>query len=96
MPTMGLRAGETRPRAEDERRPRLHGRPTTEPRHGEKTTLSVRASPQLKARLLDAMKASGRSLSEEAEMRLEMSFKDDRAEAALREVLARLPPVGSR
>ncbi|ROQ01147.1 hypothetical protein EDC65_0324 [Stella humosa] len=48
--------------------------PTSEPRPGQKTTLSVRASPQLKAKILDAMKMSGRSLSEEAELRLDWSF----------------------
>ena len=50
------------------------GRPTTAPREGEKATLGIRASASLKDRLLAAAEVSARSLSAEAEFRLEQSF----------------------
>jgi hypothetical protein len=53
------------------------GRPTTAPKEGEKATLGIRASAKLKARLDDAAKASARSLSQEAEIRLEASFRSE-------------------
>jgi hypothetical protein len=51
------------------------GRPTTVPKKGEKATLGIRASADLKRRLDNAAKASARSLSQEAEIRLEASFR---------------------
>lgn len=54
------------------------GRPTTPGAEGEKSTLSVRASADLKDRLVRASGESGRSLSAEAEFRLEQSFRDER------------------
>lgn len=54
------------------------GRPTTAGIEGQKSTLSIRASAELKARLDTAAKERGRSLSQEAEIRLEQSFRDDR------------------
>ena len=56
---------------------RRAGRPTTEGREGEKSTLGIRASATLKARLQEAADRNGRSLSQEAEIRLEQSFRDD-------------------
>jgi hypothetical protein len=53
------------------------GRPTTAGREREKATLGIRASAELKARLLDAAEVAGRSLSAEAEFRLEGSFQVD-------------------
>lgn len=52
------------------------GRPTTQGTAGEKSTLSIRASAELKAKLDAASNQSGRSLSAEAEVRLEQSFRD--------------------
>jgi hypothetical protein len=51
------------------------GRPTTAGIAGRKSTLSIRASADLKARLDVAAKNSGKSLSQEAEGRLESSFE---------------------
>jgi TraY domain len=51
------------------------GRPTTTGKVGEKATLGIRASADLKKRLDEAAKLNGRSLSQEAELRLEQSFR---------------------
>jgi hypothetical protein len=59
--------------------PRHTGRPTTVPVEGEKATLGIRASADLKSRLLASSALSGRSLSAEAEMRLEQSYRDDQS-----------------
>jgi hypothetical protein len=53
------------------------GRPTKPGKPGEKTTLSLRMTAELKQRLEDAGSSSGRNLSQEAERRLENSFRDD-------------------
>lgn len=55
------------------------GRPTSAPKKGEKATISIRVTPQLKARLDRASTASDRSLSQEAELRLEQTFRDQDA-----------------
>lgn len=52
------------------------GRPTTPARVGERSTLSIRANALLKSRLLAAAESNSRSLSQEAELRLEQSFRD--------------------
>jgi hypothetical protein len=52
------------------------GRPTTAAKEGEKATLGIRASASLKGRLQEAAEVNGRSLSQEAEIRLEQSFKN--------------------
>jgi hypothetical protein len=57
------------------------GRPTTEGVEGEKSTLSIRVSAELKAWLNAEAKSSGRSLSQEAELHLERAQRDQ----ALRE-----------
>ncbi len=67
----------------------MAGRPTTVAREGEKATLGIRAAPSLKMKLLAAAKVSARSLSAEAEFRLEQSFRDD-------EVLQRLDEIEER
>src|SRR5262249_33315182 len=54
--------------------PRQGRPPTIEPRPGEKSMLSILASPELKARILGASAASGRSLSTEGERRLDITF----------------------
>jgi hypothetical protein len=51
------------------------GRPRKAPiKQGEKVQIGVRVSPAMQARLSDAAQDSGRSLTQEAEMRLEHSF----------------------
>lgn len=50
------------------------GRPTTKGTPGQKATLGIRATPELKERLDKAAKRNDRSLSQEAELRLERSF----------------------
>jgi hypothetical protein len=60
------------------------GRPTAPAKQGEKTTLSLRVTPEMKRRLDDAATSSGRNLSQETEIRLEFSFRD---EGMLREAL---------
>jgi TraY domain len=50
------------------------GRPTRPPKPGERVTMGLRVSAEMKRRLeKDAVKA-GRSLSQEAEIRLEQSY----------------------
>jgi hypothetical protein len=51
------------------------GRPTKPAKPGEKATLSLRVTPDLKQRLEAAGALEGRNLSEEAERRLDASFR---------------------
>jgi hypothetical protein len=51
------------------------GRPVTKATDGEKATLGIRAAPGMKSKLIEAAKRNGRSLSAEAELRLEQSFQ---------------------
>jgi hypothetical protein len=53
------------------------GRPLAMPLVGKKSTLGVRVSPAVKERLNQEATKSDRSLSAEAELRLEMSFRDE-------------------
>jgi hypothetical protein len=53
------------------------GRPTVTAAPGQKATLGIRASPDLKTHLLEAARQAARSLSAEAELRLEYSFRAD-------------------
>jgi hypothetical protein len=55
------------------------GRPATAPKEQKKATLGIRASPDLKRRLLAAGDHNDRSLSAEAEIRLESTFADQDA-----------------
>ena len=59
------------------RQPPRMGRPTRPPRPGERVTLGLRVTADLKRKLeKDALK-NGRSLSQEAEIRLERSYDRD-------------------
>ncbi len=60
------------------------GRPTTKAKAGQKATLGIRATADLKNRLMAEANRNDRSLSQEAEIRLEQSF---RAQSLLPEVL---------
>jgi uncharacterized protein (DUF1778 family) len=53
------------------------GRPTKSPIPGQRIRLGLRVKPELKTALSAAAKASGRSMSQEAELRLENSLKSD-------------------
>jgi TraY domain-containing protein len=60
------------------------GRPIKEPDPGERAPLSLRVRPMIKKKLEEAAELEGRSLSQEAEFRLEHTF--DR-QSLLREVM---------
>jgi TraY domain len=53
------------------------GRPGRTPRPGERVALSLRVTPDAKAKLDRAATENGRSQSQEAELRLERSFQDE-------------------
>jgi hypothetical protein len=53
------------------------GRPMAPARKGKKSTISVRLAPATKARLNSASERSDRPLGQEAELRIEQSFRDD-------------------
>lgn len=57
---------------------RRAGRPPTDTPAGQKVTLSIRTTAVMKSRLAAAADSEGRNLSEEAERRLEGSFRDER------------------
>lgn len=56
--------------------PRSGGRPRP-PNEGERFPISFRVTPATKRRLDEAARVSGRSQSQEAELRLEQSFRDE-------------------
>ncbi len=56
---------------------RKPGRPPAGPYEGKRKTLSTRITPELRDKLEAASKASGRSLSQEIELRLDRSFETD-------------------
>jgi len=57
-------------------RSRRGGWPTRAPDPGERVQLSFRVTPTIKKQLDEAAEASGRSLAQETELRLETSFRD--------------------
>jgi hypothetical protein len=59
---------------------RRRGPPIVEPREGEKSTLGVRATPDLKRELVAAAERNGASLSEECVSRLKFSFDYEKIE----------------
>jgi hypothetical protein len=57
---------------------KTRGRPRRrQPKPGERVSLGLRVTPRLKAALDQAAKDSGRSQSQEAEFRIEQSFRDE-------------------
>src|SRR3954447_21848935 len=75
---------------------RRAGRPTTAAKEGEKATLGIRAAPKLKGQLIEASNVSGRSLSAEAELRLEQSFIVERLiSTSLIDVMQEIERAGS-
>ena len=71
---------------------RKAGRPSRELRPGERVPMSFRVRPELKLMMDEAASKSGRSVTQEIEMRLEQSFRDDRIESRLDEILAYIRP----
>jgi hypothetical protein len=68
---------------DEQKRPR-QGRPGREPRPGERVGLGLRVTPEMKTRLDREAAERGRSQSQEAELRIMMSFRDqDSLNAAL-------------
>ena len=61
-----------------ERRKARRGRPKKGQELGERVQLSLRVSPETKKQLDRAISRNGRSLSQEAEYRIERSFLEDR------------------
>jgi len=57
--------------------PKRMGRPTKAPKSGERVSLGLRVTADIKRKLDAAAVASGRSQSQEAELRLERSFERD-------------------
>lgn len=55
------------------------GRPRLPESEGKRHVIAFRATTQLREQLEHAAKLSGRSLSQEAEFRLELSFRDEEA-----------------
>lgn len=62
------------------------GRPTKGRELGERVQLSLRVTPEMKRRLDSAAAASGRSQSQEAEFRLERTFRDDEVLSEMRAI----------
>ena len=60
---------------ERRRKPRLRGRPPLPPEEGKRYPLSLRTTKRLRERLESASRASGRSIAQEIEFRLEQSFE---------------------
>ncbi len=58
----------------EEKLGKTRGRPTHPPQEGMRNPLGLRVTAQAKSRLEDAARKSGRSLSQEAEARIEASF----------------------
>ena len=52
------------------------GRPSTAPKKGERNSLGFRVTADLKKKLMQSAEVSGRSISQEAEYRLDKSFGD--------------------
>jgi hypothetical protein len=69
---------------------RPKGRPSTEPDEGERVPFGFRITPSMKRAMQEAAGYNGRSLSQEAEMRLERSFQDDGIIARLDRIEAML------
>ncbi len=71
---------------------RRGGRPARELIPGERVPMSFRVRPELKSMMDTAASISGRSVTQEIEMRLEQSFCKDRIESKLDEILAHVRP----
>jgi len=69
------------------------GRPPRSHAPGERVPMSFRVTPELKRQMDAAAAATGRSVTAEIELRLEQSFRDDRIEAQLAEILRAVKPA---
>jgi hypothetical protein len=70
--------------------PKRIGRPLKPVGKTKRVSLGLRVIADIKTRLDKAAVKNGRSQSQEAETRLEQSFRDDRLEALLQQILKRL------
>lgn len=70
------------------KRPR--GRPVLLPNESERVSIGFRTTPMIKMALMEAAATNGRSISQEAELRLELSFRDDRVVALLEDIRGRI------
>lgn len=68
------------------------GRPPKSLDGAKRDSLTMRVHERTRAALKEAGQANGRSLSEEAEHRIEQSFRDDRVMAALERIEAKMQP----
>lgn len=66
------------------------GRPTKPPSPGERVSLGLRVTADIKRKLDEAAEQSGRSQSQEAELRLERSFELEHFEASIAEMINNL------
>jgi predicted transcriptional regulator len=73
----------------EKKRPRM-GRPTKAPLPGERVSLGLRVTAEIKRKLDEAAEKSGRSQSQEAELRLERSFELEHFEASIAEMIDKL------
>lgn len=66
------------------------GRRSREPKPGERVQLGLRVTPEMKRLLDSASRASGRSQSQEAEIRLLRSFEQDPILSKLDQILEKM------
>jgi hypothetical protein len=66
------------------------GRPTKAPSPGERVSLGLRVTAEIKRKLDEAGEKSGRSQSQEAEIRLERSFELEHFEASIARMIDEL------
>ena len=69
------------------------GRPVRPSGDRKRISLGLRVTAEIKDQLDHSAVKNGRSQSQEAELRIEQSFRDGRIEAILHEILKRLPDV---
>lgn len=69
--------------------PKPMGRPKKPDSEAKRYPLGMRTTLEMQRKMQDAARASGRSVAQEVEFRLERSFRDDELRAIIREELAR-------
>lgn len=68
----------------------MRGRPSHPPKPGARNSLGLKVTAETKRKLLEAARQSGRTMSQEAEARIERSFVDDETSAR---VIALMRPL---
>lgn len=69
----------------DDAEPKRRGRPPKAPADRKGGNITFRAHPDFRAKLEDAAAQSGRTITQEVELRVERSFRDDDLRALIRE-----------